>query len=93
MESESMDDKEVNFDDDDFAMKEQQVKQMGKNNSGDLVSNNVNSFTRRQRTEVEVNEFTKNVGNVNEFTKEQPKGTIGIQVDEFHVVFYVNNKY
>ena len=53
-----------------------------------------NSFTKRQqRTEVEVSEFTKDVGNVNEFTKEQPKGTIGIQVEEFHVVFYVNCKY
>jgi hypothetical protein len=89
-----MDDKEVNFDDDDFAMKEQQVKPLGMNNTGDLVNNYVNSFTKRQQTGVEVNEFTKNIGNVNEFTKEQqPKGTIGIQVEEFHVVFYVNYKY
>ena len=70
------------------------MKQLGENNTGDLVNNYANSFTKRQqRIEVEVNEFTKIIGNVNEFTKEQPKGTIGIQVEEFHVVFYVNCKY
>jgi len=48
MEPENIDDKEFDFEDDDFddfAMKVQKVK-LGINNTGDLVNNYLNSFTQ-----------------------------------------------